>query len=32
MDWAKNFEEMWERLWDMLIYPILAGFGIELKK
>lgn len=27
MDWAKNFAEMWERLWDLLIFPILEMFG-----
>ncbi len=32
MDWAKNFAEMWERLWDLLIYPILELFDIELKR
>lgn len=28
MDWSKSFAEMWERLWDLLIYPILEMFGI----
>ncbi len=31
MDWAKNFAEMWERLWDLLIYPILKMFDIDLE-
>ena len=32
MDWSKNFAEMWERLWDLLIYPLLAMFGITVNK
>lgn len=30
MDWSKAFAEMWERLWDFLIYPILKEFGYEV--
>lgn len=30
-DWAKNIAEMWERLWDLLIYPLLEEFGYDLK-
>lgn len=32
MDWSKSFAEMWERLWDLLIFPILKMFGIEKNK
>ena len=28
-NWAFYFAEMWERLWDMVIYPILKLFGYE---
>lgn len=30
MDWAKAYREMWERLWDYLIYPIIKIFDEEL--
>lgn len=30
MSWNKAFEEMWERLWDFLIYPIIAMFGYQV--
>ncbi len=31
-EWAKNIAEMWERLWDLLIYPLLEEFGITLER
>lgn len=31
-DWSKSLAEMWERLWDLLIYPILKELGVELER